>query len=51
MRTKFISEIYVAKRQTMIYTLNNMVVLNVTGKTLITPVRNLFKLKVGNISI
>lgn len=31
---EFISEIYVAKRQIMIYTLKDMAILYVTGKTL-----------------
>lgn len=49
---EFVSEIYVVKRQNMMYTLKDMVILNITGKslnnhTIVKP----FKPKAYNISI
>lgn len=50
-KKKFISGIYVGKRQNMIYILKDMVNLNITGKTFNHTIVNLFKPKVCNISI
>lgn len=50
-RKKFISGIYVEKRQNTIYILKDTVNLNITGKTFNHTIVNLFKPKVDNISI